>query len=73
MEQIFNILYFAFFLIGTVLFLKLLMSTNLEKIFKQGKIFEIRLTYLLLSFVLSFLFATSVVKLMETVYQIVIK
>lgn len=73
MEQVFNILYFAFFLISTILFLKLLMSTNMEKIFKQGKVFEIRLTYLLISFILSFLFATSVVKLMETIYQIIIK
>lgn len=58
---------------GTLLFLKLLMSSNLEKFFKQGKIFEIRITYLMLSFILSFLFASSIVKLMETVYQIVLK
>lgn len=72
MDSIFNILYFVFFLISALLFLKLLMATNLEKIFKQGKIFEIRMAYLFLSFILGFLFASSLIKLMETIYNIVI-
>ena len=73
MDLTLNILYFAFFLISALIFLKLLMSSNIEKFFKQGKIFEIRLMTLFLSFILAFLFSSSIVKLIETVYNIIIK
>lgn len=73
MDLTLNILYFVFFLISALIFLKLLMSSNIEKFFKQGKIFEIRLMTLFLSFILAFLFSSSIVKLIETVYNIIIK
>ena len=73
MDLTLNILYFVFFLVSALIFLKLLMSSNIEKFFKQGKIFEIRLMTLFLSFILAFLFSSSIVKLIETVYNIIIK
>ncbi len=71
MELIINILYFAFFLIGTLICLKLLLASNLEKVFKQGKVFEIRIAYLILAFIGGFLFASSIVKLIEVLYSLI--
>jgi uncharacterized membrane protein YwzB len=73
MDKIFNFLYFAFFLIGFILILKILLSSNFEKLFKQGKILEIRMSYMVVTFILSFLFASSLTKLLETIYSLVIK
>ena len=64
---------FAFFLISSFIFLKLLMVSNLEKFFKQGKIFEIRIMMIFLSFILAFLFSSSITKLIETLYNIIMK
>ncbi len=71
MEAVLNILYFIFFLVGTILCLKILMSSNLEKVFKQGKIFEIRLAHLILSFIFGFLLASSIIKIIEVMYNLV--
>ena len=73
MDLTLNILYFAFFLISSLIFLKILMVSNIDKFFKQGKVFEIRLMTLFLSFILAFLFSSSIVKLIETMYNIIIK
>ena len=73
MDKIFNFLYFGFFLIGFILILKLLLSSNLEKLFKQGKVLEIRISYIVVTFILSFLFASSLTKFLETIYNLVIK
>lgn len=72
MELVFDILYFAFFLIGFVISLKLLIASNLEKLFKQGRIAEIRLTYVILSLIIGFLFASSIVKITEVSYNILL-
>lgn len=73
MDKIFNFLYFGFFVIGFILFLKILLSSNFEKLFKQGKIAEIRMAYFVTSLILSFLFASSLTKFLETIYNLVIK
>lgn len=73
MDKIFNFLYFGFFVIGFILFLKILLSSNFEKLFKQGKIAEIRMAYFVASLILSFLFASSLTKILETIYNLVIK
>ncbi len=51
-----KVLYYSYFvslLIFFLIFLKILMSINIEQIFKKGKIREIRGFYFLISFVLS--------------------
>lgn len=51
-----TVLYYSYFvslLIFFLIFLKILMSINIEKIFQKGKIREIRGFYFLISFVLS--------------------
>ncbi len=65
------IIYFISFLVFFVIFLKLLMETNLYKIFKQGKILEIRLFYLLISMVMSTIMAFGITKLSEAIYEII--
>jgi uncharacterized membrane protein YwzB len=73
MDKVFNFLYFGFFLISFILILKILLSSNFEKLFKQGKILEIRFAYAIVTFILSFLFSSSLTKLLETIYNLVIK
>ncbi|MBQ8292598.1 MAG: DUF1146 domain-containing protein [Bacilli bacterium] len=72
MDQIFSILFFGIFLISMFVFMKILLATNLEKIFKQGKIFEIRITYLFLTVILSYLFSNALIELMKAMYNIII-
>ncbi len=50
-----NILYPALFCIFFVSVFLILQATRLEEFFKQGKIWQIRFTYLILSFVISYL------------------
>ena len=71
MDKALPIIYFGSFLIFFVIFLKILMETNLHKIFKQGKILEIRLFYLLLSVVLSTIVSLGLNKLIEVIYEII--
>lgn len=66
-------LYYTYFLSLVVFFLiyfKILLSTNLEKIFKQGKTTEIRFTYYLLSFVLSAITSFGIVSLVYSILKI---
>lgn len=71
MDKALPIIYFGSFLIFFVIFLKILMETNLHKIFKQGKILEIRLFYLLFSVVLSTIVSLGLNKLIEVIYEII--
>lgn len=51
-----KVLYYSYFvgiLIFFLIFLKILMSINIEKIFKKGKVREITFFHFLMSFVLS--------------------
>ncbi len=66
-------LYYTYFLSLVVFFLiyfKILLSTNLEKIFKQGKTTEIRFTYYLLSFILSAITSFGIVSLVYSILKI---
>lgn len=65
------VIYFISFLVFVVIFLKILMETNLYKIFKQGKVFEIRLFYLLISMVLSTIMSLGITKLSESIFEII--
>ena len=52
-----TILFITLFLLGIPLFFKLLLDSNIEKFFKQGRISSIRLFMILVSIILSFLLA----------------
>jgi uncharacterized membrane protein YwzB len=64
--------YFLFFLAFVVISFYLLLQTNFEKLFKQGKIFAIRCSYFILSLILSFLTTTSIFALITAIYNFVI-
>ena len=53
--------------------MKLLMSSHFEKLFKQGKINEIRVGYFVAAIIISFLSAKSVVTITEVIYNILTK
>lgn len=73
MDHYLNIVYLIVFLTMIVVTMKLLMSTNFEKLFKQGKINEIRVAYFVVSIIASFLSAKAVVTFIEVIYMILIK
>lgn len=53
-------IYVCIFLMFLPLFFFILRASELEKHFKQGKVFEIRLAYILFSMILSFLATKSI-------------
>lgn len=66
-------LYIIMLAISGCLFFYILTKTNFEKIFKKGRISEIRASYVLLSFILGSLFSFFVVELVETVTSLILK
>lgn len=71
MNKAMTIIYFVSFLSFFVICLKILMETNLYKIFKQGKIIEIRLFYILLSVIMSTIISIGLTKFVEVIYEII--
>ena len=51
----------------------LLLNTNFEKIFKKGKITEIRISFFLVSFIIATIISIGVTSLVEAIYTILIK
>jgi uncharacterized membrane protein YwzB len=73
MDLYLDILYLIVFFTMVVVSMKLLMSSNFEKLFKQGKINEIRVGYFVAAIIISFLSAKSVVTITEVIYNILTK
>lgn len=71
MNKATTIIYFVSFLSFFVICIKILMETNIYKIFKQGKIIEIRLFYILLSAIMSTIISIGLTKFVEVVYEII--
>lgn len=71
MNKATTIVYFVSFLSFFVICIKILMETNIYKIFKQGKIIEIRLFYILLSAIMSTIISIGLTKFVEVVYEII--
>lgn len=71
MEKVKSIIFFSCLLAIFVLCVKIFLESNIHKIFRQGKIFEIRCFYLLLSFAISTLCSVGIVKLIEAAFTIV--
>lgn len=73
MDLYLDILYLIVFFTMVVVSMKLLMSSNFEKLFKQGKINEIRVGYFVAAIIISFLSAKAVVTITEVIYNILTK
>lgn len=73
MEKALAYLFFATLIISFGMFFYILMNTNVEKIFKKGKISEIRLAYFLISFVFATIFSSGLTKFIEAIYTIILK
>lgn len=71
MDKALTIIYFGSFLCFFIISLKVLMETNLQKIFKQGKVFEIKLFYLLLSLIMSTIISFGLIKFIECITEII--
>lgn len=71
MDKALTIIYFVSFLCFFIMSLKILMETNIHKIFKQGKILEIRLFYLLISIIMSTIISIGLVKFIESISKII--
>lgn len=73
MDKNIALLYILILAISFCLFFYLLTKTNFEKIFKKGQINEIRIGYFLLSFILSSLFSSGIVALVNNVVELILK
>lgn len=73
MEKIFAYLFFITLVISFGMIFYLLLNTNFEKIFKKGKITEIRISFFLVSFIIATIISIGVTSLVEAIYTILIK
>ena len=62
--------YFVSLIIFFLIYFKILLGTNLENIFKQGKTTEIRFTYYLISFILSTITSFGIVSLVYSMLKV---
>ena len=62
--------YFVSLIIFFLIYFKILLGTNLENIFKQGKTTEIRFTYYLISFILSTITSFGIVSLVYSILKV---
>jgi uncharacterized membrane protein YwzB len=69
--NLFSTIYLITFLGMTVVILKIFLESNMHQLFKQGRISQIRLFYLILSVILSYLFSSALIKFMEEVYNLI--
>lgn len=71
MEHYLDIVYLVIFLGMIIISVKVLMATNYEKLFKQGKITEIRVAFFIGVIVISFLVTSAIVKFSEVIYNLI--
>lgn len=71
MEHYLDIIYLIIFLGMIIISIKVLMATNYEKLFKQGKITEIRVAFFIGVIVISFLVTSALVKFSEVIYNLI--
>ena len=65
-----NILYVIIFVLMMVVSFLLLLASNFEKLFKQGKITEIRIAYVIASIIISYLVTSAFITLVERIHNI---
>lgn len=71
MEKTYQIIYFLSFILSFIIIFYVLLKSNFEKCFKQGKIEAIKVATFLVTFILASLFALGMKNLMECIYTLV--
>lgn len=66
-----NIMFFLIFILMMIITTKVLLALNFEKMFKQGKVTEIRVAFIITTIVISYLVSKCVVELSESIINIV--
>lgn len=67
MEKTFAVVYLIIFLGMIVVNLKILLESNFHQLFKQGRVNQIRIFYIIFSIILSYLFTSAIVRFMEEI------
>lgn len=70
MDKLFNGMFIILFLGFFVVVFKILLDSNLDRFFKQGKVGSIRVAYFILSLAISFLVAFGLKELSVAFYNI---
>lgn len=73
MNNYLNIIYLVVFLTMIIISTKIILASNYEKLFKQGKIVEIRIAFFIIVIVISFITTMALVKTSEVIYNLISK
>lgn len=73
MNNYLNIIYLVVFLTMIIISTKIILASNYEKLFKQGKIVEIRIAFFIMIITISFLTTMALVKTSEVIYNLISK
>lgn len=65
-----NYIFFITFIMTFLVIFKMLLGMNIDKIFKQGRIIEIRIFYFITCFILSYLTASALTSLIDVMLKI---
>ena len=68
-----NIMFFLIFIIMAIITTKVLLALNFEKMFKQGRVTEIRVAFVIVTIVVSYLASKCFVDLAESLINILNK
>ncbi len=71
MEKTYQFIYFLSFLLSFIIIFYLLLKSNFEKCFKQGKTEAIKVAMFMITFILASLFAFGMKNLMECIYTLI--
>ena len=73
MNNYLNIIYLVVFLTMIIISTKIILASNYEKLFKQGKIVEIRVAFFIIVITISFITTMALVKTSEVIYNLISK
>ncbi|MCI6716836.1 MAG: hypothetical protein SOZ32_00965 [Bacilli bacterium] len=73
MNNYLNIIYLVVFLTMIIISTKIILASNYEKLFKQGKIVEIRVAFFIMVITISFITTMALVKTSEVIYNLISK
>lgn len=69
MNNYIDLLYIIFFFMMLIISFLILLASNFEKLFKQGKIVEIRIAYVIMSIIISYLVSEAFIALIERTHS----
>lgn len=70
MEKMYAIIFFISLLAIFIIFIKIFLESNIHKMFKQGKVLEIRCFYIFCAFAISTICSIGIVKFIEAIITI---